>query len=723
MSGSSISSRVFAPETMAARRVSRRRMRVAAVAGILAAPAVVLMADIHGRVGVDGWSVVHLVLFALLFVLVGFGATQAVIGGWLRGRGGDPFRIVGSLGADDGAPLTVPVAVVMPICNEEVGRVVEGMRVIFESVAATGRLPNCDFFLLSDSTDPNTWVAEEAAWLALTQQLGASGRIYYRKRRLGTNKKAGNIADFCRRWGRHYRYMVVLDADSIVAGEAVVQLVRLMERNRGVGMVQAVPCLANGETILARLQQFASRLYGPVYAAGLNYWQLSEANYWGHNAIIRVAPFIRHCSLPELPGDGPFGGRVLSHDYVEAAMMRRAGWQVWLAPEIEANFEECPANLIDFAKRDRRWLQGNLQHLRFIFARGIHPVSRLHFTLGILSYLASPLWLAFLIVSLVIGWRLAGTGLELLPAPSLVPGARWSLGAEALVLFVFTMVILFLPKVIALLDLRGRRAEVAGFGGWRRLGWGVVLETFVFTLLAPILMAFHTKFIVLTLCRRSITWGKQRRGREGEATWREATMAHAGHTLAGLGGAALALSVSPVMAAWMAPILAGLILSIPLSRWTGSVANGLWLRRRGIFLTPEEAQPAAELRRLADGLAARPGGEPEDAVLRDDYGLLQAVVDPFVNAAHVALLRSKADPPRAKEEHFAGLRARLLHDGPGALPVKEKISLLMDADSMHALHEEVWAWPDSNLNAWWQRALRHYAVISPKPLTAFVLAG
>ena len=314
---------------------SRRRHRMVTVILLLTGPAVLTMADLHWRTGYDGWKALQLLLFTALFLLVALGCAQTIVGFIVRRRGGDPCRIEASLAGEE-APATslARTAIVMPVCNEEVGRVIDGLRVIYESVARTGELPDCDFFLLSDSTNPNRWIEEEAAWLALTQELGAQGRIFYRKRRIGINKKAGNLADFCRRWGKLYRYMVVLDADSIMTGDAIVRLVRLMERNRRVGIIQGVPLLVNGETVLARLQQFASRLYGPVSAAGLNFWQLGEANYWGHNAIIRLAPFIRHCSLPELPGSGPFGGRIMSHDYVEAALMRRAGWQVWLATEL-----------------------------------------------------------------------------------------------------------------------------------------------------------------------------------------------------------------------------------------------------------------------------------------------------------------------------------------------------------------------------------------------------
>jgi membrane glycosyltransferase len=710
----------FDPAHLDPKEATRRRNRFVALVLLLAAPAWLTMADLHWRTGYDAWKGAHLFLFVVLFGLVALGTAQALIGFFLRHRGGDSIGIENSLDpADDEAIVPVRTAVVMPVCNEEVGRIIEGLRVTYESIARTGQLPDCDFFLLSDSTDPNRWIEEEAAWLVLTQQLGAHGRIFYRKRRLGTNKKSGNLADFCRRWGKNYRYMVVLDADSIMTGDAVVRLVRLMERNRRVGIIQGVPMLVNGEAMLARLQQFACRLYGPVYASGLNYWQLGEANYWGHNAIIRLSPFIRHCSLPELPGGGPFGGRIMSHDYVEAALMRRAGWQVWLATEMTGNYEEGPANIIALAQRDRRWLQGNLQHARLLVARGFHPINRVHFGLGILSYLASPLWLAFLAISAVIAYGYAATGATLLPVRSFADYLHWSYRGQALCLFAITLVLLFLPKAIALCDLRSRSDEVAAFGGWKKLLAGVSLETLVFTLLAPVMMLFHTQFIALTLCRKIVSWGVQRRGGAGAPVLAETVAIHWSQTLLGLVGALLVYRIDPILATWMSPILAGLILSIPLSCLTGSMPLGLALRQRGIFQTPEERRPPPELAQLAEALIVRRKSAPPHPELREDYGLLQAVLDPYVNAVHVSLLRVKDDPPSASGERFDALRVTLLREGPGALAPRDRLALLMDVDSMNALHHEVWAMPASQLAAWWRLALEHYTLIAPAPHTAF----
>jgi membrane glycosyltransferase len=698
----------FDPEQLDPGVVRNRRVFTGVMVFLVTAPAVVLMADLHLRTGYDGWKLAHLLVFTVLFGLLALGALQALLGFILRRQGGDSCRIAASVDwAEDTAPLAVRTAVVMPICNEDAGRVMAGVRAIYESLEADGRLPEFDFFILSDSSDPNRWVAEEVAWAGLVRELGASGRLFYRKRRVNTNKKAGNIADFCRRWGSHYRYMVVLDADSIMSGGAIVQLARMMERNPGVGLIQAVPRLVNGETIFARLQQFASRLYGPIFTAGINYWQLSEANYWGHNAIIRVAPFIKHCSLPDLPGTGPFGGRIMSHDYVEAALMRRAGWQVWLAASVQGSFEECPANLVDFAKRDRRWLQGNLQHARLVVAPGFHAVNRLHFALGILSYLASPLWLAFLVLSTAIAWRFKATGLTPLPVDSFADHVAWRFGTEAILLLGLTIGLLFLPKILALLDLRSRPAEVAAFGGWSRVIAGIFLETLLSTLLAPVLMLFHTKFIVLTLCRRSVGWKTQRRGRDGESDWGESLAAHAGQTGLGLGWLALAWWINPTLALWMSPILAGFILSIPVSFFTGRTGLGLGLKRAHILLTPEESTPLPELDRVQQRVAER--AHAPTLVSVTDGGLLEAVTDPCINAIHVSQLRTKENPAPANELRFAALRTRLLREGPAALTRSEKLALMLDADSMTRLHRDLWSAPPAQLSAEWQRALDEQA--------------
>lgn len=399
--------------------------------------------------------------------------------------------------------------------------------------------------------------------------------------------------------------------------------------------------------------------------------------------------------------------------------MRRAGWSVWLAVDLEGSYEECPGNLIDFAKRDRRWLQGNLQHAWLVTARGLHAANRLHLAMGILAYLASPLWLAFLVVSTFIAWRYMDTGLEPLPVDSFARYLRLGFHAQAMLLLLGTLGLLFLPKALAILDLGRRPGGAAGFGGWTHVIASAVAETMIFTLLAPVLMLFHSKFIVLTLAGRGVAWVAQRRGADGDPEWREAILTHAGHTITGLGWGALAFWINPAFAAWLAPILLGWITSIPVSLMTGQKATGDFVRRMKFFLTPEETSPPPELTRLARNLDACRRHTPPLPELAPDYGLMQAVLDPYVNAVHLALLRERdqATAP-SSEERFAVLRERLLREGPSALGSRDKLSLLLDADSMAELHRDLWSLPAERLSAWWRTAIRAYNVLAPAPQTA-----
>lgn len=692
----------------------RRRLLVGVIAAVLVAPGLLLMADLHRRTGLDAWKGAHFALFALLLSLVAFGCTQALVGFFARRGRGDRWQL-GPVDTPEALPPGA-TAIVMPVYNEDARRVFAGLRSIYESLQATGHLDAFHFYVLSDSTDPNRWVDEEAAWAALVREFDAANRLFYRRRRLNTNKKAGNLADFCRRWGGAYRYMVVLDADSLMAGATIVQLVRLMERSPRTGLIQTAPRLIRGETPFARWQQFASRLYGPVFQSGLDYWQLDESNYWGHNAIVRLAPFIEHCSLPELPGHEPFGGRILSHDYVEAALLVRAGWGVRLAVGLDGSYEECPGTLIDFAKRDRRWLQGNLQHSWLLAAQGLRPVSRLHLLLGILAYLASPLWLAFLLLSTLLLYRQHATGLTLVPRDSLLGLLNLDYRAQAAALFGGTLALLFVPKIIALLDLllvRGART----FGGWRRVLGGAALETIGSALLAPVLMFFHSKFILWTFLGRGVAWIAQRRGGDGSPDWREAILTHAGHTATGLLWGAAALALDPVFFLWLLPVLAGPVFSIPLSLVTAQPPQPgpppAWP-----LATPEELTPPEVAATLARHLAATEGRAPVPPEFAEDYGLLQAVLDPYVNAVHVSLLREKRPPSSEERDRFATLREKLVTAGPAAISRRDKLALLMDAQSMIRLHRDIWSRPGSALAEWWRYAIRQYNHLAPAPATA-----
>jgi membrane glycosyltransferase len=678
------------------------------------------MADLLWRNdGIHGIEWVLLVLFVILFAQIAVGFVTAMLGFYVINRGGDRQCITRTVDWDKEEIPLASTAIVMPVFNEDVSRVFEGLRVIYRSLQETKKLEHFDFFILSDSNKPNQWIQEEIAWVELCKQVGGFGRIFYRKRRHQINKKSGNVADFLRRWGKRYRYMIVLDADSIMTGDAIVKLVAMMEKNPQAGLIQTAPRLAYGESLFARMQQFANRLYSPIFLAGLNYWQQLDGNYWGHNAIIRVQPFIDHCALPDLPGSEPFGGRILSHDFVEAALMRKAGWQVWLAHDIDGTFEEGPPTLIDSAKRDRRWCQGNMQHAWLIAARGFRPANRFHLLMGVMAYVSCPLWLLFLIFSTIHVFnqvRAPLTGNIAYESYTRIFGNIIEI-PEAFILFVFTMLLLFLPKIISVISTMQRASDAEKFGGRGALWLSALLEIGFSALLAPINMMFNSKFVFSTLLGQGVAWVTQRRGAEDGTDWREAIITHGGQAFFGLVWGFSSFILLPSFFWWLSPVLAGLVFSIPVSIILSKNSLGTKARNLGIFLTPEETQPPHELIRLTQNLTECYKHMLPLERLRNDYGLLQAVLDPYVNAVHVAMLRQRK-PSEESRDWFASLRQRLLSEGPGKLASKEKLALLLDAESMILLHEELWKQPSSALAEWWQLAIRQYNVLTLIPATA-----
>jgi membrane glycosyltransferase len=699
-------------------RVSRRRALFFTLVFLLTSMATWFMADLLWRVAVTPVSVLVIVLFVILFAHIAAGFCTALLGLYVLNRG-DRCRITRSIAGETLADLPLAsTAIVMPVFNEDPSRIFEGLRVIYRSLEHTGRLNDFDFFILSDSNEPNRWIQEEVAWVELCKQLGGFGRIFYRKRGLSINKKSGNVADFLRRWGQSYRYMVVLDADSIMTGESIVRLVAMMERNPHVGILQTAPRIVNGVTLYSRVQQFANRLYSPLFLAGLNFWHQGESNFWGHNAVIRVAPFMEHAALPELPGIEPFGGRILSHDFVEAALMRRAGWNVWLAYDLEGSFEEGPPTLIDSAKRDRRWCQGNLQHSWLLGERGFHPLNRFHLFMGIMGYVASPLWMLFMLISTLQRFHEVTSGAYAryhAENYTMIFGYPLEL-PEAFTLFGFTLLLLFLPKAISvLLALRERRG--AAYGGPLRLILSALLEMVISALLAPINMMFHSKFVVFILLGQGVPWVTQQRAARDDADWREAILTHASQTAFGLVWGASAYILVPSFFWWLLPVLLGLVFATPLSIILGKARFGRRARELGLFLTPDETEPVFELPQLERHLAECYQHMQPIPELRQDFGLLQAVLDPYINAVHVALLRQRRGSLSVRR-YFVELRRRLLADGPARLSPREKMALLRDAESMNWLHEQLWKQPADQLSEWWRLGMRQYNVLTATPVTA-----
>lgn len=516
--------------------------------------------------------------------------------------------------------IKAKTAVLMPIYNEEPAQVMARLLAIGEDLQQAGAGGRFDIFVLSDTTNPKIWVKEEKIWLEAkrilesgsfgaesrsdTEAAGRSGgtadgaglHIYYRRRAQNTARKSGNIEDFCNRWGAEYDFMLVLDADSLMTAETIVKMARLMEANPHAGIIQASPQMVNSTSMFARMQQFAGKVAGPVVGAGLAYWQAGNSNYWGHNAIIRTRAFIDCCGLPKLKGKGPFGGFILSHDFVEAALIARGGWSAWLLPELKGSYEECPPSMIDFAARDRRWCQGNLQHIKVLISRGLHPVSRVHFLTGIMSYLSSPLWLLFLLAGLsMVLFR------EFIPPQyfgqtySLFP--NWPVFDKygTIGLFVLSMAMLLVPKFLGLAAyLKGnawKNGRTDGVCGYVRSAWNagksLGLEIVVSTLMAPVMMLFQSKFVFDILRGKSVGWNAQNRGDEG-TSWQTAWQIHKWHTVLGAVTALVVWKYAHVLFWWLLPITLGLVLVVPLSVISSRVSAGRWLRERGWFVFPEE---------------------------------------------------------------------------------------------------------------------------------------
>jgi len=555
--------------------------------------------------GITPLQGVVLVLFVITFGWISIAFWTAIIGFMLMFARRDPLTLAR---LSDAAPAATPgphrTALVMPIHHEDPQRVAAGLASTCRSLLAQPNAQGFEVFVLSDSQDAEVARREQTAIAALQQQLAPRLAVHYRRRADNEGRKAGNVAEFCRHWGRRYDYFIVLDADSLMGGRTLVALVSAMQANPRLGLIQTVPIPVRSASVFGRVTQFAAALHSPLLAAGHAFWQGHTANFWGHNAIVRTRAFMESCGLPALPGAPPLGGEILSHDFVEAALLRRAGWQVQLDTRLGESFEEVPSNILEFAKRDRRWIQGNLQHLRLLAAVGLHPVSRLHFLFGALAYLSSLLWGLMLVISTLeaIGrtqdrHAFFQTGWQLFPdwpqaTPELVMPLLWS-----------TAIILLLPKGLGVLLAFIQRP--AAFGGRAALLASSLLEVVIAILIAPLMMLLHSTFILGVLSGRQVGWDAQ--VREGRAVpWRDAWRHTGWISLLGAGWALVTHLFAPTFFWWLAPVWMGLLLATPLVQLTGSLSLGRRLRRAGLLKVPAEVWPNALLVLTPPPVSGRP---------------------------------------------------------------------------------------------------------------------
>lgn len=584
--------------TLVWRRVFFALLNLGSLAALAYGAAVVL--------GQGGWSAVDIGLYACIMLsapwtILGF--WSAVVGLALRRLWRDPVALVSPHWRDavDAAPLTDRIAVLMTLRNEDPER---AYRRLLSLRADLDRLPSArafDLFVLSDSDDPAVFEAEERLFDANHAALDGRGAATYRRRLSNEGFKAGNVADFLKRWGESYDLMLPLDADSMMSAAAIDRLARLMRRHPRVGIMQSLALGAPAQSPFGRIFQFGVRLGQRCFALGSTWWQGDCGPYWGHNAMIRVRPFREHCELPTLSGRPPLGGCILSHDQVEATLMRRAGYEVRVAPVETESWEENPVTLLDFIKREQRWCNGNMQYGALLGMRGLRPASRFQLLQAMLMYLSAPAWILMITLGAMKVMVPDAASVEV--AAETVAGAAAETGDAgfnaplAILLFVAMVLMSLAPKLIGALDVCLEPGGVRRFGGGLRFAGGLALDVVFGVLMAPAVALQLTVFVLGLPFGRRIGWSGQIRDAYG-LEWRTALRGLWGQTLFGLALLALFASQAPALLPWAAPVIAGLVLAVPFAVVTASPGLGAWMARAGLCASPEEVTPAPTLQAL-----------------------------------------------------------------------------------------------------------------------------
>lgn len=561
------------------RSSSLRRFVVLAISFLLSAYAVYEMYMVFHINALTVLEWIILFLFAITFSWISLGFSNSLAGF---------FTLFKKRSKREDVDLEGRVAIVMPIYNESEDRVFSRIEAMALKLGITNQGHAFDWFILSDSTDPRHILAEEQAFWILRQATAGKVNVYYRRRLKNQEHKAGNIEDFCRRWGGGYDSFIVIDADSIMETGTFIQLAARMQSDPDAGLIQTIPMLINGKTPFALVQQFATRMYAPLLGRGTAWWTQNEGIYWGHNAILRTEAYRKAAALPVLEGSPPFGGPILSHDIVEGALIRRAGWSVIIADDLDGSYEESPPSLYDLSVRDRRWCQGNLQHSKIISACGLHWVSRFQLILGIFSYLASLLWFMLIISGLLLSLQSHYFRPEYFTEKfTLFPIWPKIDYERALTLFIFTMGVLFAPKILGLAKVLFSK-NCKSWGGRLRLLFSFITEIILSALLAPIMMLLQTANVLsILLFKKDCQWMPQRRG-DGGLSYPELYHFHRWHMWWGILLGYASSIYSWELLAWMSPALIGLWFSIPLSAMTASQKVGKWFRKEKLLSTPEE---------------------------------------------------------------------------------------------------------------------------------------
>jgi membrane glycosyltransferase len=533
-----------------------------------------------------GWTIVDMIMFVCFafgtpWTVVGF--WNSVIGLWLLHFHKDPMGAVApyARAGDVATPITIKTAVFMTLRNEDPARAIRRLHIVKESIDATGEGAAFSYFVLSDSNRPEVASAEEAAIAAWKVDDPDADRITYRRREENKGYKAGNVRDFCERWGADYELMLPLDADSVMSGPAIVRLVRMMQAHPRIGILQSLVVGMPSSSAFARIFQFGMRHGMRSYTMGQAWWVGDCGPFWGHNAVVRIKPFVEGCELPMLPGKPPLGGHVLSHDQVEATLMRRAGYEVRVLPVENGSWEENPPTMLDFAQRDVRWCQGNMQYIKLLDLPGLYAMSRFQLVWAILMFIGIPAWTLMIALLPLAAWE--GQSIATYPT------------GLAIFLYILFFVMYLSPKIAGLIDAVLTPGGVARYGGPVRFAVSAAIEL-VFSFLQGAVSTIRTSIFMIGLAfGKSVVWGGQSRDAYG-ISWATAVRTLWPQTLFGVIVCGLLWLIEPAVFWWSLPLTAGYLAAIPFAVLTASPALGRWFRRVGLAGIPEDFDPPPEIR-------------------------------------------------------------------------------------------------------------------------------
>jgi membrane glycosyltransferase len=612
--------------------LSRRRL---AMATLVVATMVAILMGMARLLGSDGdLGPVDLVLLACLAAMLPWnvlGFWNAAIGLCLLHFSRDPVgRVLPAARVPASGPLRSRVALLMPAYNEDPARVLRHLEATVDSLDAMGEGQAFEVFLLSDTQNPALAAQEEALFARWRLRARRPERLHYRRRESNLDHKIGNLWEWLERHGGRFDHMLVLDADSVMSGAAIVRLVRIMEAHPGIGILQQLVVGMPNPSPFARIFQFGMRHGMRAYTMGSAWWQGDCGPYWGHNALIRVAPFMAHCRLPVLPGGPPLGGRILSHDQVEAVLMRRAGWQVRVLPDEEGSFEENPPTLSDFVKRDLRWCQGNWQYVHLLRRPGLHALGRLQLALAILMYVSGPAWMLLSLLgfgrAILEGGRTPMSAAAFPAAPMLGAPAGW----EGWALLAATLLIVFAPKLAGVAQVLLLRRLRQAYGGGLRVTASAALELLFSFVLGPITAFAQTVFVLGMAAGRTIRWEAQLRDARS-LSLAEAWRGLWPQTLLGAVLGAAVWHLAPEVARLWAVLFCGpLLLAVPFAVVTSWSSLGQALARLGICAVPEEIEAPAVV--VAAGHALRPAPQaPMPAPMAAGAAIVEAPAAPPVD--------------------------------------------------------------------------------------------